>query len=116
MAVLMEEEYWRNSYFSIARFNGGIVVNSEGKQHEMKIVNKNGITLEELSDPVSEHYVKEGMAIQPGEPADLIDTDFIRYYKKLGRGKFIAILKCNRHTPREMLKRIYEDELAKSRR
>lgn len=116
MAVLMEEAYWRNSQFSIARFYGGIVVKSEGKQHKMKIVNKNGITLEELSDPVSEHYVKDGMAIPPGEPADLIDTDFIRYYKKLGRDKFIAILKDNQQTPREMLKRIYEDEVAKSRR
>ena len=116
MAILIEEEYWRNSYFSIARFYGGIVLNSEGKQHIMKIVNKNGITLKELSDPGSKHYVKDGMAIPPGEPADMIDVDFLPYYKKLGRDKFIAILKDNQQTPREMLKRIYEDEVAKSRR
>lgn len=56
------------------------------------------------------------MAIPPGEPADLIDVDFLPYYKALGRDKFIDILKDNHHTPREILKRTYEDEVAKQRR
>ena len=110
--ILMEEAYWRTSYLSIAKYYG--MAQYGGTTYA--IVNKHGITLMELSDPDSKHYVKDGMAIPPGEPADLMDTDFIRYYKKLGRDKFIAILKDNPHTPREMLKRIYKDEVAKQRR
>lgn len=92
MAVLFEEAYWRNSQLSVARFCGGINITENGKKREFLIVNKQGITLQELSDPDSKHYVKDGMAIPPGEPADLIDKEFIPLYKKLGREKFIDIL------------------------
>lgn len=115
MAILMEEGYWRNSQFSVARFYGGIVVKSGGKQHEMKIVNKHGITLEELSDPDSKHYVQDGMAINPGEPADLVDVEFIKYYKKLGRDKFIEILDSNNHATRQKLHELYEVALAEKK-
>lgn len=92
MAVLYEEAYWRNTQMSVARFYGGINITENGKKREFLIVNKQGITLQELSDPDSKHYVKDGMAIPPGEPADLIDKVFIPLYKKLGREKFIDIL------------------------
>lgn len=111
----MEEAYWRNSQFSVARYYGGVTLKDLENARTYKIVNKHGIALHELSDPDSKHYVKDGMAIPTGEPADLIDTDFIPYYKALGRDKFIAILKDNRHTPREMLRCTYEDEVAKQR-
>lgn len=88
-AVIMTKEYWTNSHLSIARYYGGIKVNGD----EYKIVNKYGITLEELSDPRSKHYVKEGMAIPPGEPADLVHNDWIPIYKKLGRDKTIELVK-----------------------
>ena len=88
-AVIMAEEYWANSYLSIARYYGGMKVNGD----EYKIVNKDGITLEELSDPRSKHYVKEGKAILPGEPADLVRKDWIPIYKKLGRDRTIELVK-----------------------
>lgn len=88
-AVIMTEEYWANSHFSIARYYGGIKVNGD----EYKIVNKDGVTLEELSNPHSKHHVKSGMAIQPGEPADLVRTDWIPIYKKLGRDRTIELVK-----------------------
>lgn len=87
--VIMAEEYWANSYFSVARYYGGIKVNGD----EYKIVNKNGVTLEELSNPNSKHYVKSEMAIPPGEPADLVRKDWIPIYKKLGRDKTIELVK-----------------------
>ena len=88
-AVIMTEEYWANSYLSIARYYGGIKVHGD----EYKIVNKEGVTLEELSNPRSKRYVKSGMAIQPGEPADLVRKDWIPIYKKLGRDRTIELVK-----------------------
>lgn len=89
MAIIMTEEYWANSQFSIARYYGGIQIG--GKSY--KIVNKHGITLFELSNPSSKHYVKEGKAIEPGEPVDLVREDWIPIYKKLGRDKTIELVK-----------------------
>lgn len=88
-AIIMEEGYWANSYLSVARYYGGIKVNGK----EYKIVNKDGITLEDLSNPNSRYYVKEGMAIQPGEPADLVLEEWIPVYRKLGREKTIEIVR-----------------------
>lgn len=88
-AVIMAEEYWANSHFSIARYYGGIKVNGD----EYKIVNKDGVTIEELSNPSSKHYVGNGMAIPPGEPADLVRKDWIPIYRKLGRDKTIELVK-----------------------
>ena len=51
--ICMAEEYWADSYFSVARYYGGIQMN----QYSYKIVNKEGITIFELSDPENEHYV-----------------------------------------------------------
>lgn len=111
--IIMEEAYWNNSQFSVAKFYGGITFKQGDVRRSLKIVNKHGITIEELSDPYSKYYVEDGMAIQPGEPADLVDADFIGYYKALGREKFISIMKCNRTTPRERLKRTFEEALGK---
>lgn len=114
MAVLMEEAFWANSYYSVARYYGGVNVNDEsGKTRSFLIVNKEGITLEELSDPESKYYVGDGMAIPPGEPADLIDRDFITFYKKLGREKFIEILKENNNIGRSTLIALYKEAVKK---
>ena len=78
--ILMTEEYWLNSRFSLVRFYGGCKINGE----DYSIVDKDGTTLLELSD---------GMAIKPGEPADLIMDKAIPAYKKLGRDRFIEMLK-----------------------
>lgn len=108
--ILMEESYWINSQFSIARHYGGI----RTKNHEYKIVNKQGITLWELSDPDSKHYVKEEKAIAPGEPTDLLREDFIPFYKKLGRDKFLAVLQEHPKATDVELKKVY-NRLTKKR-
>lgn len=85
----MTEKCWANSYFSIAKYYGGVKIDG----HEYKIVNKEGVTLEELSNPSSKHYVKSGKAIQPGEPADLVRKDWIPVYRKLGRDRTIKLVR-----------------------
>lgn len=88
-SVIIMEQYWANSYFSIARYYGGVKIDG----HEYKIVNKEGVTLEELSNPSSKHYMKSGKAIQPGEPADLVRKDWIPVYRKLGRDRTIKLVR-----------------------
>lgn len=90
-AIIMTEEYWANSQFSVARYYGGIQIG--GKSY--KIVNKQGATIFELSDPDSPYYVGDGVkkAIEPGEPADLVLEEWIPIYKKLGRERTIECVK-----------------------
>lgn len=105
--ICMAEEYWANTHFSVARYAGGI----KAFGHEYQIVNKQGATLFELSDRHSKYYVGDGQqkAIGPGEPADLCRTDFIPFYKKLGREAFIKILKEHPRTSDTELKKIYKE-------
>lgn len=90
--IIMEESYWANSTLSISRYYGGIVF----RRKEYFIVNKDGIKLLELSDPDSPHYVKEGMAIPPGEPADLVQNEWIPVYKALGRKKTFELVQSGK--------------------
>ena len=87
--ILMTEEFWRNSQLSIAKYYGGCRYDG----HEYIIVDKLGRDLFECSAIAK----KEGreMAIEPGEPADLIRKDFQAIYKKLGREKFIETIKAH---------------------
>lgn len=103
--VLMEEEFWANSHFSVARYSGGIKYNGV----EYLIVNKEGKDIYECSEEAE----REGRekAIPAGEPADLVHSDFIPYYRKLGREKFIEILKQNRTLSHEMLHEIYKKHI-----
>lgn len=88
----MTEEYWSNSQLSVARYFGGVKLN--GKDY--KIVNKEGITVEELSNPMSEHFAGNGRyAIPPGEPADLVHEDWLKVYRCLGRDKTFELVKNN---------------------
>ena len=84
--ILMTEEAWMNTHLSVARYYGGVTYN--GKPYI--IVDKNGRDLFECS-AIAE---KEGRqkAIEPGEPADLIQKTFQPIYKELGRDKFIELL------------------------
>ena len=59
--ICMAEEYWADSYFSVARYYGGI------NMEPYKIVNKEGITIFELSDPENEHYVGDGTPVATRE-------------------------------------------------
>ncbi len=88
--IIIEKEYWENSQLSIAKYYGGLKFNGK----EYKIVNKDGITVEELSNPMSEHYVGNGeYAIPPGEPADLVNEDWLKVYRKLGREETLMLIK-----------------------
>jgi len=87
--ILMTEEFWANSHFSVARYYGEVKVNGS----RYVIIDKTGRDIFELSAIAA----KEGRekAIEPGEPADLIREEFIPLYKKHGRDKFIKVLKAH---------------------
>lgn len=86
-AIIMTEEYWATSQFSIARYYGGIKVGGV----DYVIVNKEGKDIYECS--IEAEKAGRENAIEPGEPADLIDRRYIPMYKKLGRDKFIEWVK-----------------------
>ena len=86
-AIIMTEEYWATSQFSIARYYGGIKVGDV----DYVIVNKEGKDIYECS--IEAEKAGREKAIEPGEPADLIDRRYIPMYKKLGRDKFIEWVK-----------------------
>lgn len=85
--ILITEEYWANSQFSVARYCGGLTINSK----KYIIVNKEGKDLWECSAEAD----RDGRdkAIEPGEPADLILQELQPIYKALGRDKFIEYIK-----------------------
>lgn len=88
--IAMAEEYWADSFFSVARYTGQISIDG----NTYIIVNKHGATIFELSSPQSKYYVgDDNMAIPPGEPCDLVMAEWIPIYKKLGRDKFIELIK-----------------------
>jgi len=86
-AILMEEEYWANSPFSIARYYGEIKIGGV----EYIIVNKEGKDLFECSAEAEKAGREK--AIEPGEPCDLIDKRYQPIYRKVGRDKFIEWVK-----------------------
>ena len=88
-AIVMTEQYWANSQFSIARYYGRIRV---GK-HEYVIVNKDGKDIFQLSAEAQKAGREK--AIEPGEPADLCRTDFVPLYRKMGRERFLEFLEQN---------------------
>ena len=85
--ILMTEEYWATSQFSIARYYGQIKVGGI----EYIIVNKEGKDVFELS--VEAEKAGREKAIEPGEPCDLIDKRYQPIYRKVGRDKFIEWVK-----------------------
>ena len=88
-AIVMTEEFWANSQFSIARYYGRIRVDG----HDWVIVNKDGKDIFELSREAEKTGREK--AIEPGEPADLCRDDFIPIYRKLGRERFLEFLEQN---------------------
>lgn len=83
----MTEEYWASSPYSIARYYGGIKIRGV----EYIIVNKEGKDLFECSEEAEKAGREK--AIEPGEPADLIDKRYKPIYRKVGREKFIEWVK-----------------------
>ena len=90
MAILMTEEYWANSYYSVARYTGGVEINGI----TYSIVDKFGNTARELSLRAPEGQEK---IIPPGEPCDLVQDKWIPIYKLLGRNKFIEYLQNTKY-------------------
>lgn len=90
-AILMEEGFWRNSQFSIARFYGAINVKIGNENIEYIIVNKEGKDIFECSAEAEK--AGRNKAIEPGEPADLVDKRYIPAYRIMGREAFIKMLK-----------------------
>ena len=92
--ILLTKEFWMNSQLSVAKYSGGIHLTCDGgKKRTFLIVNKEGKELNQVSIPA-------------GEPADLVDKEFILLYKKLGRNLFIGIVQANPLASRKELKDI----------
>lgn len=108
--ICMTEEYWISSPFSAARFYGSIRISG----HEYYIVDKRGRDLWECSTAADR--AGSDKAIPPGEPADLVRKDFIPYYKKLGRDRFLEVLKANPTAADEKLKEIYKEMTKKPKK
>ena len=96
--ILFAKESWMNSQLSIAKYSGGVqVVGEGGKKRTFFIVNKEGKDLTQAG-------------ISEGEPADLVDKEFIPLYKKLGRDLFIGIVQANPLASRKELKDILTEQ------
>lgn len=113
-AILLTKESWMNSPLSVAKYSGGVQVTGEGgKKRTLLIVNKEGKDLYQVGIP-------------SGESADLVDKEFIPFYKKLGRDLFISIVNANplisrkdlkeRLTQAAEVKKGYEEEMKKARK
>ena len=85
--LLFTEESWMNSQLSIARHYGGCQLG--GQQYI--IVDKHGRDLWECSR-IAEAEGRD-KAIEPGEPADLIDARLQNSYKRLGRDRILSLLR-----------------------
>lgn len=108
--ICMTEEYWASSPLSVARHFGRIKFNG----NEYYIVDKLGRDLWECS--LAADRAGSDKAIPAGEPADLVRKDFVPYYRKLGRDKFLEVLRANPTTADEKLKAIYKEMTAKPKK
>ena len=102
----MSEGYWANTQLSIARYYGRIKFCG----HEYFIVDKLGRDLWECS--FAADRAGSNKAIPAGEPADLVRKDFIPYYRKLGRDKFLEVLKEHPTHSDKLLLAIYKEMTA----
>lgn len=101
--ILMDESYWANSQLSVARLYGQVRLNGV----EYIIVNKEGKDIYECS--VEAERAGRQKAIEPGEPADLIDKRYIKLYKKMGREKFLQMLKEFQVSSPQEAEKIYKE-------
>ena len=101
--ICMSEEFWANSQFSVARYYGRLKIG----WHEYIIVNKEGKDIFECS--VEADKAGREKAIEPGEPADLCRTDFVKTYRRLGRERFLAVLKEHPQATDKELKKIFKE-------
>ena len=92
--ILFTKENWLFSQLSVAKYSGGVqITGDDGKKRIFLVVNQEGKDLSQVSIPA-------------GDPADVVDKEFIPLYKKLGRVLFIAIVEANPSASRKELKAI----------
>ena len=92
--IILTKESWMNTQLSVAKYSGGVqIVDEGGKKRTFFVVSKDGKDLTQSGIP-------------EGEPADLVDKEFIPLYKKLGRALFIGIVQANPLASRKELKDI----------
>ncbi len=101
--ICMSEEFWANSQFSVVRYYGKAKIGG----HEYIIVNKEGKDIFECSAEAEKAGREK--AIEPGEPADLVRTDFVKHYRRLGRDRFLELLKANQQTSDKELEKIFKE-------
>ena len=106
-AILMEEEYWRTSPFSIAKYYGEIKVKIGGETIHYIIVNKEGKDIFECS--LEAEKAGRQKAIEPGEPVDLIDRRYIPAYRMMGRDAFIDMIQAHKNLTPEIAMELAED-------
>ena len=77
--IVIAKEAWLCSQLSIAKYSGGIDISDEenGTRHFLVV------------DGKGQPY--QGKLI-PSAPADLVDKEFLPFYRKLGRDKFISLV------------------------
>lgn len=85
--LVMTEEFWANSQFSIARYYGRIKISS----NEYIIVNKEGKDIFECSYEAEKAGREK--AIESGEPCDLVLKQLVPVYRWLGRDEFLKRIK-----------------------
>lgn len=113
-AILMEEGYWRNSQFSIAKYYGEINVKIGGETINYVIVNKEGKDIFECSEEAQKAGREK--AIEPGEPVDLIDRRYIPAYRIMGRDAFIKMIQeHHRLTPERAMELAKEYKQSKGK-
>lgn len=107
--ILMTEEYWANSPFSVVRYQGQIRIRGV----EYIIVNREGKDIFECSWEA--HRAGRSKAIEPGEPCDLIDIRYKPIYRKVGRDTFIKWLEegLEMEQMKERLAKMKEDDARK---
>ena len=106
----MTQEYWKSTQFSIVRHYGQCKIDG----HDYIIVNEQGKDIFQLSAE-AEKAGRE-YAIEPGDPADLVRMDFVRFYRKLGRERFLNVLRDNRTADDKELKAIFREMTKKQRK
>lgn len=102
--ILMTKDYWMNSYFSVARHFGSIIING----NRYSVVEQHGYTIFEYAVALKQNKIKE---ISDEDPCDLIMEQFIKPYKVLGRKRFIMILKENPVADIKTMLKIFKEEM-----
>lgn len=100
--ILFTKESWLSSQLSVAKYSGGIDISDEenGTRHFL-VVDRKGQPYKGI--------------LSPREPADLVDKEFLPFYRKLGRDKFISIISMEPLASRKGLKQILSAEVQKEK-